>query len=61
MKSIKSIRSSVKNYREPEAYAQYLYRENKPANADTYFEFRSACNGKKKISRPLQVISGGLA
>lgn len=61
MKSLKTIRSSVKKYREPEAYAQYLFRTNQAANDETWIRFMSNYNNRRKISRPLRVIKGGVA
>jgi hypothetical protein len=60
MKSIKKIRESVKDYRESEAYAQYLFRTNQTVSFDSWLEFMGAYNNKRKIAMPLRIIEGDL-
>lgn len=57
---MRSIRKLLEKYPEPkEAYAQYLFRENKKPNGETWLDFKGACHTRKKVLRPLYVIKGG--
>lgn len=60
MRSIRKIRESTRGSFHSEAYAQWLHREGKSANFDTWMEFMSYANNRKKRARALIVINGGL-
>lgn len=60
MKSLSKIRVNTHKYKSSEAYAQYLFRTNKAESFDSWLDFMGAYNNRRKISRPLIVINGGL-